>query len=175
MILVTVGSMMPFDRLIRAMDSWAKSHPSQDLLAQIGGGNYEPKHMRWTRMLSPRQFRETARDAFIIVAHGGMGSFFTAMELRKRIVLLPRRAAYREHTTDHQLHTVQWLREKKGVFIAMTEGELENVIDAAMGEDTLAVDEVPPSAPEPFLRRIRHFMNECASPNPEIIQPTSDH
>jgi UDP-N-acetylglucosamine transferase subunit ALG13 len=160
MILVTVGSMMPFDRLIRAMDGWAKNHPSCELLAQIGGGDYEPEHMRWTRMLSPGQFRETVLGASMIVAHGGMGSFFTALELRKRIVLLPRRAAYKEHTSDHQLHTVQWLRGKKGVFVAMSEDELEKAIDAAMSEENLPIDVVRPFAPESFLAKLRHFMTE---------------
>jgi len=37
-ILVTVGSMLPFDRLIEAMDKWAADHPGHSLFAQIGKG-----------------------------------------------------------------------------------------------------------------------------------------
>ena len=43
-IFVTIGSMFPFDRLIRAMDAWAAAQPERrvELLAQIGDGGYEP-------------------------------------------------------------------------------------------------------------------------------------
>ena len=103
MIFVTVGSMMPFDRLIRGMDEWASENTGVDVFAQIGGGSYEPNHMRWTRMLSPGEFQEAVQKASVLVAHAGMGSFFIAMGSRKPVVLMPRFAAKREHTTDHQL------------------------------------------------------------------------
>ena len=47
MIFVTIGSMFPFDRLIRVMDGWAAANPGVETLAQIGDGAYEPAHMRW--------------------------------------------------------------------------------------------------------------------------------
>src|SRR3954452_4958479 len=87
-IFVTVGSMMPFDRLILSMDKWALAHADVDVLAQIGGGAYQPSHMRWTRLLSPPEFHEAVRKAAIIVAHAGMGSYFVAAEMRKPIVML---------------------------------------------------------------------------------------
>jgi exopolysaccharide biosynthesis glucuronosyltransferase PssE len=150
--------MMPFDRLIRAMDEWAHEHAEQEVLAQIGGGAYVPSHMRWTRMLSPSKFREAVQNASIIVAHAGMGSFFVAMESHKPIVLLPRYAANREHTTDHQVHTVQWLRDKPGVHVAMSNDELGAAIETALIERNLASDDFNKFAPQPFLNRIRQFL-----------------
>ena len=148
---------MAFDQLIVAMDKWAQDHAEQDVFAQIGSGSYRPRHMRWTSMLSPSKFREAVRDASIMVAHAGMGSFFTAMEMRKPIVLLPRRASDREHTTDHQLHTLQWLREKPGVYVAVSEGELGLAIDKALTTGDVAID-FPSFAPESFLTKIRQFL-----------------
>ena len=36
MIFVTVGAQMPFDRLTSSVDRWAASHPTSDVVAQIG-------------------------------------------------------------------------------------------------------------------------------------------
>lgn len=157
-IFVSVGSMMPFDRLIRVMDKWAHQHAEQEVLAQIGGGAYTPSHMRWTRMLSPSNFREAVQNATIIVAHAGMGSFFVAMESHKPIVLLPRFAANREHTTDHQVHTVQWLRDKPGVYVAMSDDELGPAIERAQIERNFAANDFNRFAPQPFLAKIRQFL-----------------
>jgi UDP-N-acetylglucosamine transferase subunit ALG13 len=150
--------MMAFDRLIRAMDKWAQDHAEHDVFAQIGGGSHQPRYMRWTSMMTPSKFRETVRDASIMVAHAGMGSFFTAMEMRKPIVMLPRRASDREHTTDHQLHTVRWLGEKPGVYVAMSDNELAVAIDKALMVENLAIGDFQSFAPEHFLTRIRQFL-----------------
>jgi UDP-N-acetylglucosamine transferase subunit ALG13 len=159
-ILVTVGSMMPFDRLISGMDGWARQHPDEDVLAQIGGGSYLPTKMRWTRVLPPGEFREAVRAASIMVAHAGMGSFFVAMEMQKPIVMLPRIAASREHTTDHQLHTLQWLRDRPGVYAAMSAEQLTPAIDAALNEGNAAIGKLNCFAPESFLTDVRRFLTE---------------
>ena len=60
MIFVTIGSMFPFDRLIRAMDAWAAERaPETELLAQIGAGAYEPRNMPWVRRLDQADFART--------------------------------------------------------------------------------------------------------------------
>lgn len=158
MIFVTVGSMMAFDRLIISMDQWARAHADTDVVAQIGGGAYRPNHMRWTRMLAPSKFQEVVRDAAVMVAHAGMGSYFVAAEMHKPIVMLPRLAANREHTTDHQLHTIKWLRDRPGVYAAMRDAELDSVIDKAIAGGSVAGADFMNFAPEPFLRHVRHFL-----------------
>jgi UDP-N-acetylglucosamine transferase subunit ALG13 len=157
-IFVTVGSMMAFDRLILSMDKWAQTHAGNDVLAQIGGGAYRPSHMRWTRMLTPNKFQEAVRNAEVLVAHAGMGSYFVAAEMRKPVVMLPRLAVNREHTTDHQLHTIKWLCDRPGVYAAMSDDELDSAIDKAMAGGHLAGAGFTNFAPEPFLNRVRHFL-----------------
>ena len=61
-IFVTIGSMFPFDRMIRAMDAWAAAEGrGEEILAQIGAGDYEPRHMTWVRKLDRRTYAETIR------------------------------------------------------------------------------------------------------------------
>lgn len=158
MIIVTTGTMLPFDRLIQAMDCWAGLHPSQETFAQIGDGAYEPKNMTWSRFLAPTEFVDRVRMSSLIVAHAGTGSFFLAAETDRPVVMLPRLAANREHTTDHQLHTARWLSQKSGVYVAMTEDELPAAIARALAPGGLATNRLTPFAPRPFLAEIRKFL-----------------
>lgn len=157
MIFVTVGSMLPFNRLVRNMDSWAEANPTEEVFAQIGKGAYEPKHMSWARMLPRQEFVKRVLNCSFVVAHAGIGSVFAAAEHRKPIVLLPRFASAKEHTTDHQIHTANWLRGRPGVFIAITDAELSERISEARLASRAGVD-FPPWAPAPFLEKIRQVI-----------------
>ena len=117
MIFVTVGSMFPFDRLIRVMDEWTAAQGRDDVFAQIGNGTYEPKYMKWTRKLDQLDFAKTVQDSELIVAHAGMGSVIMADQYAKPIVLLPRIKDQGEHTTDHQLATAAWLNELQSLLL----------------------------------------------------------
>jgi UDP-N-acetylglucosamine transferase subunit ALG13 len=158
MILVTTGTMLPFDRMIRAMDAWAAAHPSEEVFAQTGNGSYEPSHMRWARLLGVDEFAQVIEKCSLVVAHAGTGSFFLAAEKMRPIVMFPRRAMFREHTTDHQVHTARWLRQKPGVYVAMTEDDLGDAIAQAMLQPEAIKSDIRPYAPQPFLSQIRNAL-----------------
>jgi UDP-N-acetylglucosamine transferase subunit ALG13 len=151
--------MFPFDRLIRLMDEWGARHPGREAFAQIGDGEYQPVNMPWARMLPPSEFEARMREASVIVAHAGMGSIITAMEMGKPIIVLARRAADREHTTDHQIHTANWMRGKPGILVVETPEELEQAIEAVVrAEACRSPERISPRAPEAFTTKIREFL-----------------
>ena len=157
-IFVTVGSMFPFDRMIRMMDAWAALHPGEEVFAQIGGGSYLPKHMRWQRIFTPTEYKEIVRTCRLMVAHAGTGSVFTASDFRMPIVLIPRRAANKEHTTDHQVDTARWLEGKPGIFVVWSDDELAPAIDHAAEARSNLQSLIPSCAPAPFVEQIRNFL-----------------
>jgi UDP-N-acetylglucosamine transferase subunit ALG13 len=159
-IFVTIGSMFPFDRLIRAMDAWAAARPETagDMLAQIGEGEYRPAHMRWVTRLGIAEYEATVAQARLVVAHAGVGSVVTAGEHGRPIVVLPRRAHLGEHTSDHQMQTAGWLRGKPGVQVAETEADLADCIDRALAEDAAAAGRLARSADPVFIARLRDFL-----------------
>ena len=158
MIFVTIGSMFPFDRMIRAMDAWAAAEGrGEEILAQIGAGDYEPRHMTWVRKLDRRTYAETIRRSRLVVAHAGVGSIVTAGELRRPIVVLPRRAHLGEHTSDHQVETVGWLRAKSWVHVADDEGALPACIAAAT-EAAARGERLAAAADPAFIARLRRFI-----------------
>lgn len=135
LIFVTIGTHEPFDRLVRAMDEWCKNNPQTEVFGQIilrNRSNYRPRHFETVEKLTPSDYRATYERANLIVAHAGMGSIITALTMRKRIVVMPRRGHLRETRNDHQFATVKHLSEKPGIFVALDERELPHAIDAAL-------------------------------------------
>lgn len=118
MIFITVGSQMPFDRLVQAVDAWAAKHPEVPVLAQVGRGAAPTQHVQRHEVLEPTAFRRCVQDASLLVAHAGMGSVLTGLELGKPMLLLPRLGELRETRNDHQVATLKWLQGKPGVHAA---------------------------------------------------------
>jgi UDP-N-acetylglucosamine transferase subunit ALG13 len=157
LIFVTIGSMFPFDRLIRAMDAWAAANPGAELLAQVGDGAYEPRHMPWVRRLDQAEFSRTVEGARLVVAHAGMGSVITADQFGKPIVILPRLQEWGEHTTDHQIATASWLRGKPGIYVADRDEVLEPRIAEALAAEAPG-QRFAPGASRELLARIRQYI-----------------
>lgn len=123
-VFVTVGSMLPFDRLIRAMDDWAGAHPHASVFAQIGESTLRPAHIECSAFVSPPEFRHHFATCDIVVSHVGMGTVITAFECAKPIIMLPRRPELAEVTSNHQLATAKWLQGRPGIRIVHSEHEL---------------------------------------------------
>jgi UDP-N-acetylglucosamine transferase subunit ALG13 len=160
MIFVTIGSIFPFDRMIRAMDAWAAAEGrGEEVFAQIGEGSFEPTHMRWVRRLERSAYAEAMAQARLIVAHAGVGSVVSAGELGKPIVVMPRRAALGEHTSDDQVETVSWLRGKPGLVVADDEADLPGCIAAAAAA-AHAGARLATTADPGLIERIRQFIHQ---------------
>jgi UDP-N-acetylglucosamine transferase subunit ALG13 len=156
-IFVTVGEQLPFDRLVRAVDAWARERGRRDVFAQIGDGEYVPSGVEWARFLEPADFRERLAAASMIVAHAGMGSILTALELEKPILILPRRAALREQRNDHQLATAERLGERGLVHVALDEQELQRRLDQL--DALCAAPRISRRASEELLTAVREFVD----------------
>lgn len=128
MIFVTVGGQLPFDRLVHAVDHWAASQGRGDVFAQIGDSKAPPHHIAWERFLAPAEFKRRAQQADVVVGHAGMGTIFTAVELGKRLIVMPRRWHLGEVRNDHQWATVHRIGRLHGITAAADEHELLDVL-----------------------------------------------
>lgn len=136
MIFVTVGTQLPFERLIKAMDDWSAEHPDVPVFAQIGGTRYMPQNFQYVEGLSPKAYEEKLNEAKVIVGHVGMGTIITGMEKNKPLVLMPRHASKGEHRNDHQLSTAKRFSRFEAIDIVDSDAELE----AAMAKRLQAED-----------------------------------
>ncbi len=124
MIFVTVGHQMPFDRLIRAVDDWAKREGRADLFGQTGEGEYWPSYFQAAPFLTPDQFMERMRQAAGIIAHAGTGTIIAALQLGKPVLVLPRRADLGETRNDHQFATARHFEEAGRIMVAYEESDI---------------------------------------------------
>ena len=77
------------------------------MFAQIGPSALQTSTIEAARFLPPAECRERMLAADAIVAHAGMGTILSALELGKPLVIMPRLAAFGEHRNDHQLATAK--------------------------------------------------------------------
>ena len=156
MIFVTVGAQMPFDRLVGAVDDWAGRSGRDDVLAQIGPSRLRPRHLRVAGFMDPPRFRETVAAAQVVVAHAGMGTILTALELGTPVLVFPRRAALGETRNDHQVATAAHFAERGLVVAAMREDELPGALERV--QHASAAGCIAPQASPELLERIRRFV-----------------
>ncbi len=157
MIFVTVGTDWSFDRLIEQVDNWASDNNRSHVFAQIAGSaSYRPRAMAFAEYLQPQEFSHRMADASVIVAHAGMGTILTALQLRKPIIIFPRRLSLKETRNDHQLATAHRLVETAKIRVAFDEHELRCQLDQIdCLEPPGGIDDF---ASDSLLRCVREFI-----------------
>jgi UDP-N-acetylglucosamine transferase subunit ALG13 len=129
MIFVTVGTDLPFDRMMRVIDGWAGDTGQKDIFAQIGETEWRPCHMGYSKFLEPPEFVRRFNSATIIIAHAGMGTILSALRYQKPILVMPRRASLGEQRNEHQLATAQRLAALGKISVAFDEASLRDQLD----------------------------------------------
>lgn len=162
MIFVTVGTQLPFDRLICAVDAWAGRTGRRDILAQIGPSELRPQFIEYRPFFSPTEFTRHFASAELVIAHAGMGSILSAMSQGKPILVMPRRASLNEHRNDHQLATARRFKEMGRILVAMDAHELDAQLSRL--ENIPAASRIGLYASSELLATIRAFLlGESAS------------
>jgi UDP-N-acetylglucosamine transferase subunit ALG13 len=148
MIFVTVGNWHKgFDRLIRAVDDLViRGVIGEDVIGQIGYGEFRPSRIQWFQFCSPEQCESYVQQSRMVIAHAGMGTIALAGRYGKPILVLPRRADLGEIHDNHQHITACQLAQ---------EGRLLVVDDTA-------------TFPE-LLKRAEHFVPTASQTSPELI------
>jgi len=156
-IFVTVGAQMPFDRLIHAVDAWAAAHPQSTVEAQIGVTGLRPRHLKSRAHFDPIELRQAMASADLIIAHAGMGTILSALEIGRPLIVVPRRAALRETRTDHQVATARAFAQSHHIAVAMEIEELPGLL--ARGATIKAAPRVPNRASDELIGALRSFIH----------------
>lgn len=164
MIFVCVGSRdYQFDRLIKEVDKLVEEKIIlDDIYAQIGTTKYIPKNIEYSRFLSAEDFIKYQKNADIIISHAGTGALVSSIKLNKKVISVPRREKYNEHTDDHQLQVSEALAKQ---------GYLIEVLDISNLKN--AYKEIIQFHPKKFqseskiVNIINEFITECIGENYE--------
>lgn len=132
MIFATVGTQLPFDRLLLALDGWAAANPGVPVLAQAGASRRRFRHIETVAHLDQAEFLARFAQARLVVAHAGMGTILSAAELGKPLILMPRRAKFGEHRNDHQQDTAREMARLSNVTLVEDGEALHAEMDIAL-------------------------------------------
>lgn len=158
MIFVTVGTQLPFPRLIDAMNALAPDI-GEPVIAQTSASDANGA-ARWRALevrphLTPPEYEALFTRARLIVAHAGMGSILSAQLWHKPLVIMPRRHALGEHRNDHQMATARHFRDRPGIHVAWTADDLGPLLRAP---DLGAARQVVSPELEALVTRLRDFI-----------------
>lgn len=125
-----------FNRLLKALDELvAEGKLTDEIVAQTGLSEYEPKHYTWHRYLDQDVFKDYQRSADLIISHGGTGALVGALKMGKQVIAVPRLAQFGEHIDDHQTQVCGALAG---------EGYLRQVLDMKDLGDVIAACKADP-------------------------------
>jgi len=123
MIFVTVGSQLPFDRLVKMVDNWAENNEEHKIVAQIGDSDCNTLSFSSCPSMSPDEYNQTFNEADLIISHVGMGTIITAIECNKPLLILPRLTNLGEVRNDHQLATAKYFSNYNNITVVNNEDE----------------------------------------------------
>ncbi|MCR5755933.1 MAG: glycosyl transferase [Acetatifactor sp.] len=105
MIFVVLGTQkFQLNRLLKQLDEEMEAGMiSEEVFAQIGHSDYEPKHYAFEHFLNQETFEQAIQRADLIIAHSGVGTIMTALNAHKPVLVYPRQAKYKEHVDNHQM------------------------------------------------------------------------
>lgn len=129
MIFITVGTDLPFDRMMKVIDQWAGETGREDVFAQIGEGGWQPKHIPFVEFLEPAEFKKRFAESTLIIGHAGMGTILSALLHGKPILVMPKKASLGEHRNEHQTATAKRMMALGNVNVAFDEAELRAKLD----------------------------------------------
>lgn len=166
MIFATVGTQLPFDRLLAGLDRWAALNPGIPILAQTGRTARTFRHISAVRDLDQTAFRARFTEARLVVAHAGMGTILSATELGKPVILMPRLARFGEHRNDHQRDTAAEMARLSNVTVVEDGEALHAALDAARARGFAFVSDIPGTsqAAAPLIAALRDFVWSDGAP-----------
>lgn len=127
MIFLTVGTQLPFDRMVSMMDDMA-GRLSLEVFAQTADPDATYAHLQHAPFLTPDEYDDILARTTILAGHAGIGTILTAKRVEKPVIVMARKASLGEHRNEHQLATVRYLQGHQGVYVAEDAQSLETLL-----------------------------------------------
>jgi UDP-N-acetylglucosamine transferase subunit ALG13 len=153
-IFATVGTQLPFPRLIASLDALAPEL-GEPIVAQTGSGGEKWNNLDRREHLAPAEFEALFAAARIVVAHAGIGTILSAKRLGRPLVILPRRHALGEHRNDHQLATARQVEALPGIHVAWQAEDLGPLLARS---DLAPATEAGSPSHDALIARLRNFI-----------------
>ncbi len=159
MIFVTIGSQLPFDRMIQAVDEIAPLFPGKEFIAQAFGLQYKVKNIQTLEFISPVEFNDYIRNAELVISHAGTGTILSVGELGKPLIVFPRLGKLKETRNNHQVDTCVMLEKSAGLNVAYDKQQLQQQLEAFFRGELKPMEKISPYASTQLLTSLRDFVS----------------
>ena len=159
MIFVTIGSQEPFDRLIKAIDEIAVELPEKIIVAQVFNSKYKVKNIKTVEFISPLEYNNYIDQSELIIAHAGMGTILSVLQLEKPLLIFPRLSKYKETRNDHQVATSEWFEKHNYLYVAYHEEQLRIKVLEILKNKSGSLHQINDSASRELIDSIKQYIN----------------
>ncbi|WP_369982446.1 glycosyltransferase [Thalassolituus sp.] len=158
MIYVTVGTQLPFARLIKAVNDVA-AEKGLDVFAQIGPDKSHYHAIKTADFVDPEDATRLIQEADLVIAHAGMGTIITASQYGKPLIIMPRHFQFGEHRNDHQIATARRFQDFSNITVVDDKRSLADAVNLALetvhDKDYLSVSQY---APDAFVTELKKLL-----------------
>ena len=162
MIFVTVGTQLPFPRMIAAVVDWARARGRTDLFIQHAGDDSDLAGIPNAGFIDAETAARLLAESDLVMGHAGMGTILSCLELGKPCIIMPRLASLGEHRNEHQSATARRFEKRGGITVAWKESDIADLLDRA-GSLTSGGGISPFAAPE-LVAAVRDFVWQGRTP-----------
>lgn len=159
MIFITVGSQLPFDRMIQAVDEIAPLFPGKEFVAQVFGMTYQAKNIKTLEFISPTEFNDYVQQAELVISHAGTGTILSVGEMQKPLIVFPRLGKLKETRNNHQVDTCVMLEKSAGLNVAYDKDELRRHLEAFFKGELKPMERISPYASDSLISSIKDFVS----------------
>ena len=151
MILVLLGTQdKPFKRLLNAVLKAKENNIIKDkVIAQIGCTKFESDKIETFDYTTKEEIEKLIDKARVVITHAGVGTIIECISKSKKVIVVPRRKKYGEHTNDHQLEITKEFEEKKYIKAVYNLSKLGDVLE-----------EIKKFKPEKYISNSENFRNK---------------
>lgn len=153
--LVTVGTVMPFDRMVRGVETLIKNDAvPQPVAAQIGASDQSFEGIDSFASCGFEDLNTRMNEADVIVCHGGSGSILGALKAGAHVVAMARLQEFGEHYDDHQKDITKAFADMNLISVAKDEHDLARAVAEAKSRPrkTVNID------PSDYIQVIKSFI-----------------
>jgi beta-1,4-N-acetylglucosaminyltransferase len=139
-ILVTIGTSDPFDRLLRAVEQLPAG---EEIVAQCGNSAVRPANARCLEFMGYDELTRLVGESRVVITHAGAGSVLTAAAAGRRPIVVPRLRAHGEAVDDHQLTFGRRMHRAGFVHLVEDIADLPDAVRLAVGRAPVRRSEPP--------------------------------
>lgn len=137
-IFISVGTQLPFDRLIKRVEQAFVNKPEFKLIYQVGVGGYKPSSGEVFETLTPLQYSKAMGECDVLIAHCGTGSIVSSVEFSKPLICMPRRAEFGEHRNNHQVDAASKM-DANAFYVLEDDLDLYEIVKSAIERDGVGI------------------------------------